>query len=272
MSVSSPDRHGLRAAIEAGPAPPRWQGLFRLFRWYARRYAAKHLHAVRVAKSGPPPVALDGPTIVVMNHPSWWDPLLCFILSGLWPDRLDWGPIESKGLQRYRFLERVGLFGIATGTTRGAVTFLRIAKAILSDPKATLWVTAQGRFTDVRERPVRLRSGVGHLAESMDCGQLLPLAVEYVFWDERTPEALVYFGKPIDLAREPKRPAHEWTATIERALERAQDESAGLARRRDPALFTTLVQGRAGVGGVYDWGRRLRAWWRGERFRAEHGH
>jgi hypothetical protein len=31
-----------------------------------------------------------------------------------------------------------------------------------------------------------------------------------------------------------------------------------------------LVSGRAGVGGVYDGWRRLGAWVRGERFRAEH--
>jgi 1-acyl-sn-glycerol-3-phosphate acyltransferase len=237
--------------------PPRWQGLFRLFRWYSRRFAAKHLHAVRIAKDGRPPATLDGPTVVVMNHPSWWDPLLCFILSGLWPDRLDWGPIEAKGLDRYRFLERIGLFGIETGTARGAVTFLCTTKAILTDPKATLWVTAQGKFTDVRVRPLTLRSGVGHLAAAMTVGTILPLAVEYPFWDERTPEALAYFGEPIALARAERRPAHAWTETLERALEQAQDSLAELALTRDPGRFDTLIQGRAGVHRVYDAGRWL---------------
>src|SRR5204862_993810 len=133
---------------------------------------------------GRPPAALAGPTVVVLNHPSWWDPLLCFILSGLYPDRSHWGPIEEAALRRYRFLARAGLFGIETGTTRGALQFLRTATAILPDPNATLWITAQGRFTDARQRPPQLRAGVAHLACGLDRGLIVPLAVELTFWDE----------------------------------------------------------------------------------------
>jgi 1-acyl-sn-glycerol-3-phosphate acyltransferase len=256
--------------LAPGALPPRWPWLFKLFRRYARRYVAKHFHALRLSKAGRPPARLDGPAVVVLNHPSWWDPLLCFVLSGLYPDRIDWGPIEAAGLHQYRFLARVGLFGIETGTARGATEFLRTARTILADPKATLWVTAQGRFADVRERPVRLRSGVGHLAERLDRGLILPLALEYAFWDQRTPEALVRFGEPLDLAAGRGRSAREWTDVIARELERTLDALALETLRRDPTLFDVLVSGRVGVGGVYDLWRKLKARVRGERFRAEH--
>ena len=128
------------------PSERRWPWLFRLFRWYSRRYAAKHLHAVRVSKAGPLPAGHDGPLVIVLNHPSWWDPLLAFILSGLMPHRSHWGPIDATALRRYRFLGRAGLFGIELGTTRGAFQFLRTARAILADSRATLWIMSQGRF------------------------------------------------------------------------------------------------------------------------------
>lgn len=249
--------------------PPRWQWLFRLFRWYARRYAGKHLHAVRLSKTGQFPARVDGPLIVILNHPSWWDPLLAFILSGLMPSRSHWGPIDAAALRQYRFLGRAGLFGIELGTTRGALQFLRTAKAILTDSRATLWVMPQGRFTDVRERPHH-RAGVGHLAQSLDRGVVLPLAIEMTFWDERTPEALARFGEPLDLGSRQDWTADEWTAAIEAELVRTQDGLAAEAMRRDPNLFNTILRGRAGVGGVYDFWRRIRAWVRGERFRAEH--
>ena len=265
MTVAS--AHRLRLC----DTPPRWPWLFRLFRWYARRYAAKHLHGVRVSKAGPLPAGLDGPLVIVLNHPSWWDPLLAFILSGLMPKRSHWGPIDVAGLRRYRFLGRAGLFAIELGTTRGAFQFLRTAKAILAHSRATLWIMSQGRFADVRERPPRLRSGVGHLARSLERGAVLPLAVEMTFWDERTPEALARFGEPLDIDSHRDWTPEEWTTAVEVALERAQDALAAEAMRRDPRLFETIVRGRAGVGGVYDCWRRLRAWSRGERFRAEHG-
>jgi len=250
--------------------PPRWPWLFHLFRWYARLYAAKHLHAVRVSKTGPLPARLDGPLVVVLNHPSWWDPLIAFILSGLMPDRVHWGPIDAAALRRYRFLGRAGLFGIELGTTRGALQLLRTTETILTDSRAALWIMPQGRFTDVRERPPRLRGGVGHVLQSLERGTVLPLAVEMTFWDERTPEALARFGEPLDVDAHRGRTTEEWTAAVAGELVRTQDALAAEAMRRDPDLFTTIVRGRAGVGGVYDWWRRLRAWSRGERFRPEH--
>jgi 1-acyl-sn-glycerol-3-phosphate acyltransferase len=242
-----------------------------LFRRYARRYAAKHLHAVRVSKPGHPPTRPTGPAVVVLNHPSWWDPLVCFVLSELFPGRNHWAPIDAAGLRQYRFLARIGMFGVETGTARGAVVFLRTARAVLAEPTATLWITAQGRFADVRERPTRIRSGVGHLAAGLGRGVILPLALEYPFWDQRTAEALARFGEPIDVAAYPGRSARDWTNELAVVLERTQDALAAEAGRRDPALFEILVRGRAGVGGMYDGWRRLAAWLRGRRFRADHG-
>ncbi len=259
-----------RRRLAAGALPPRWPWLFALFRRYARRYAAKHLHAIRVAQTGRPPPRLDGPCVVVLNHPSWWDPLVCFVLSDLFPGRVDWAPMEAAGLRRYRFLARAGLFGVEAGTARGAAEFLRTANAILDDPAATLWITAQGRFADARERPVRLRSGVGHLAAGLKRGVILPLALEYPFWGERTAEALAYFGEPVAVSDHPGWSAADWTDAVARALERTQDALVAEACRRDPARFDVLVQGQAGVGGVYDGWRRIKSWARGERFRAEH--
>ncbi len=257
-----------RERADTGTLPPRWPWLFRLFRWYARGYAARHLHAVRVLRSHQPPAEIDGPLIVVMNHPSWWDAILNFVLSDLWPGRIDWGPMEVHALAKYKFLSRAGLFGVETGTVRGAVEFLRTARVILADSRATLWLYAQGRFADVRERPVTFRSGVGHLAEWLNSGTILPVAVEYTFWTERTPEALVAFGEPLRSIA--SRTAHAWTVEIERELERAQDALAAAAITRDPKRFEVLVHGRAGVGGVYDAWRRFKACITGRRFRPEH--
>ena len=61
-----------------------------------------------------------------------------------------------------------------------------------------LWITAEGSFTDARTRPVRLRPGLAHLARRVPGATIVPLALEYPFWDERTPEALCRFGTPME--------------------------------------------------------------------------
>lgn len=243
--------------------------LFGWFRRYVRRYVARHFHAVRIARGGPAPGVPDGPMIVVLNHPSWWDPLIGILLSGAWPDRAHYAPIEAGALARYRLFERLGFFGIEPGTARGGRDFLRTGLAIASRSDSALWLTAQGRFADPRERPTRLKAGVGHLVARLDRAGLVPLALEYPFWDESRPEALARFGPvlPVTAGGAPD----EWTARIAEALEATQDALAAEARRRDPGAFEVVIGGRAGVGGVYDLGRRLRATLRRERFRAEHG-
>jgi hypothetical protein len=101
-------------------------------------------------------------------------------------------------------------------------------------------------------------------------GYVIPVAVEYPFWEERTPEALVRFGEPLDLAAAAKPQAAEWTRRIEEALTASQDALAAEAIQRDPTAFEILALGKAGVGGVYDWWRRLKSWMRGKRFDPAH--
>jgi 1-acyl-sn-glycerol-3-phosphate acyltransferase len=241
------------------------------FTLYSRVYLRRNFHAVRLLKGTAPRDLAGRPVIVVMNHPGWWDPLIGLLLAKhLFPERVHYAPIESEALGRYRFFEKIGLFGVSPGTVRGAAQFLRVGSAVLSDPVAVLWVTAQGTFVDVRKRPVELRSGVGHLVRRLREVTVIPLALEYAFWEERYPEALASFGTPRYIEDVAAFPAAEWTAQFACDLETTQDRLAEAAVARSARSFDVLLGGRTGVGGVYDVWRSLKARWRGERFSAAH--
>jgi hypothetical protein len=144
----------------------------------------------------------DRPVVVVLNHPSWWDPLVGLVVTGfLLPTRVHHAPIEAAGLAHYPFLARVGFFGFDSSTVAGAALFLRKSLAILSRPESVLWITGQGEFVDARRRPTVLRPGVGHLARRLNDAVVLPMAVEYPFWDDRCPEILIRFGTPSPSSR-----------------------------------------------------------------------
>ena len=98
---------------------------------------------------------------------------------------------------------------------------------------------------------------------------LVPLAIEYVFWNESRPELLLRVGTP--LAGAPGLRAADWTIRLETALTETMDALATDARAREPARFARLLLGRAGVGGPYDAWRRLRARLAGQDFSASHG-
>jgi 1-acyl-sn-glycerol-3-phosphate acyltransferase len=257
--------------VSPAELPRRWGWLVRGFRRYAARYVRRHFHAVRLSGTSHPVPDTDEPLLLVLNHPSWWDPLVGIVLSGLLGDRDQFAAIDAAAVRRYPFFRKLGFVGVETDSLRGAAEFLRTGSAILSAPRRAFWVTAQGRFADVRERPLGLRSGVGHLAARLDRGLVLPVALEYAFWTERTPEALARFGEPLRVGDHPGLTGREWTARIEDALTRTLDGLNAETMTRDPAKFTELLSGNTGVGGAYDLWRRAKAWARGERFDPSHG-
>jgi 1-acyl-sn-glycerol-3-phosphate acyltransferase len=261
----------LREAVErSASVPRRWPWLVRGFCKYARRYVRKHFCAVRLSKSGAPFPTTDDPLLIVLNHPSWWDPLIGTVLSRALAGREHFAAIDAVAVKRYPFFGKLGFVGVDTKSIRGAAEFLRTGSALLAQPNRVFWVTAQGRFTDVRERPLALQSGVGHLSARLERGIVVVVALEYSFWTESTPEALVRIGEPLPIADHPGLSGKQWTALIEDALTHNLDQLNAETMTRDPSAFTELLSGKTGVGGVYDLWRRLKSWVRGRRFDPSH--
>ncbi len=267
----------LTTSAAALPGYSPW--LVRGFSFYVRRYLRRHFHSVRVCAGAPAPLVPAEQSIVFyVHHASWWDPLIGFFLRDqLFASRRLYAPIDAEALERYRMFRRLGFFGVRRGTAQGAREFLRTGVRVLQERGAVLAMTPQGRFADVRERPVRFAGGLGHLACRVPDACYVAVGIEYVYWEERLPEVLVAFGRPLTPGSElevgagGERDAARWTQTFAREMERTLERLAKRARGREPCDFEMLLKGGAGQGGIYDWWRRGRARLRGERFRKEHG-
>lgn len=245
--------------------------ILKRFEGYLRWYIRRNFHALRLSLRGIPRLLTGRSAVVFTNHPSWWDPALFIVLSRMmYPERPSYGPMDAAALEKYGFFRRVGIFGIGPDTPRGAARFLSVGGRILDDPRAILWLTAEGDFTDARRRPVRFRRGIGHLAQRAAGTAFVPLAMEYPFWNERYPEALVSFGAPILPESAGDRSVDEWTDFFEARLSHLMDDLADDAMSRDHQRFETLIDGSVGVGGAYDLWRRLRAVGSGRAFSARH--
>ena len=252
------------------PRVANWQ--LRLFARYCGYYLRRHFHRLYLLEQSPLHDLGDDPVLICLNHPSWWDPLIAIYLSQeLFSRRRHYGPIAAAGISKYKFFEKLGFFPIAPETREGAFRFLQIGRAALGTPGCTLWVTAQGQFEDARVRPTKFQAGVGHLARSSSRFIMLPLAIEYSFWRERTPEAFACFGEPIEVRDGQSRTAADWTRTFALSVENTQDYLAERVKTGQEGYFEELLSGAAGVGGVYDMWRALKSYARGKRFRAEHG-
>jgi len=113
-----------------------------------------------------------------------------------------------------------------------------------------------------------LRPGLAHLARRVPDAVFLPLALDYSFWNESKPEALMRFGAPV--VAPPSNSVADWQRELESSLTAAMDGLTAESALRDPALFQKLFSGTAGVGGIYDIWRRLRAAVLRQQFSARH--
>lgn len=280
LSPSAGERVSARTGAEGShasssvPIPGASPWLLGWFTWYSRRYLRRHFHSLRISRSGGAPKADGVPLVIYSNHASWWDPLVGLVLKDhCFPERNLFAPMDAIALQRYGLFRKLGFFPVEQKSPRGAVQFLRSARMVLQSPQSLLAVTPQSRFADVRERPVEFEGGLGLLATRVERALFVPLAVEYVFWEERLPEILVRFGDPVAVNHQisATQPAVEWTKYLERRMQENQDALAAEVQRRNPASFEMILRGGAGQGGVYDWWRSVQARFRGETFEKEHG-
>ena len=219
---------------------------------------------------GSPPAAKSGPLAIIANHPSWWDGEVFIWLSAAILGRRCFSPMDAAMLARYPFFGRIGAFGVETGTLAGAATFLAVSERVLAEPDGILLVNAEARFNDVRTRPLAVLPGIAHLAKRLPAITFVPLAIEYVFWDERRPNLLLRFGRPVAARDYAEGGTADVIAGLNEALATTMDELSAAAATRDPRRFQTVLAGRVGINPFYDLWRRARAAARGQRFSPAH--
>ncbi len=238
------------------------------FRYIVRGYFRRHFRAVRVSNPQFLSQQTTGPVIVYANHTAWWDPMVSVLLAQrLLPQRKHYAPMDAVSLDRYAILKRIGIFGVDLNSVRGAARFFRTSLDLLAQG-GVLWITPQGRFADPRERPLVFKPGLAALAARCPNGcTLIPLAIEYPFWNERLPETLLQFGEPIHITNQS---AQEAGQLLQSALIKCMQTLEQKSIARDPAAFELLQAGRVGTGGFFQLGQRLKALILGRKYQPAH--
>lgn len=254
------------------PVPAWFQNGFHAF---LKPFLKRHFHAVAIERQSRCDLLGDSskPLIVYGNHASWWDPLIAHFLNRtLLQGRQFYAPIDADALEQYRVFGKLGFYGVKLDTARGAAAFLKQSMEILQSERGTaIWLTPEGGFRDVRDHSAELKPGLAHLCSRLESGLVVPLALEYVFWEERLPVCLAKMGTPLSFEDHTELSKAEWSALLTgrlRATQRSLSELA-IARSSDP--FDDLILGNTGAGFIYDSFRRIKSWGSGRQFRAQHG-
>lgn len=231
----------------------------KLFSVYARAFARRHFRGIHLFGAPPALSAVPRPTIIFLNHASWWDPIVCLLLRERFTPHLrNFAPIDSQSLKRFQFFRRLGFFGVEKNSRRGTIQFLQACSEILEDRRSVLWITPQGEFVDARVRPTEIKRGIAQLATRRPDLLFVPLALDYFFSADRLPSAAAHFGEPVEPCAFSERTPEEWTSELAAALERTQDRLAEQIISKRIFSAPTLLDGNSGTGGVYALWQRIR--------------
>jgi 1-acyl-sn-glycerol-3-phosphate acyltransferase len=244
---------------------------------FTRRMVAKHFISFGIQREllDLDSIRDETPIVVFANHASWWDPIIAMLIrKAIFPKRIFYAPIDADALKNYRILAQLGFYGLSLDTLSGASEFLATTQLIFNKPNACVFITPEGRFTDVRDREQPFMPGLAHLASKVDDVVFIPLALEYVFWNESRPQIFARLGAAIRKESLPKSFVHgksHWNELLERSLRQTQKELAASVIVRDPTRFEYIVESRPIRLGWYDYCRSWAATLRREKFDPRHG-
>ncbi|MDX2114252.1 MAG: lysophospholipid acyltransferase family protein [Planctomycetota bacterium] len=254
MPAPDPDESAVDPALVPDAHSARF---FNFFAWYTRRLIARRFAAVRAAPGTTQTLRAladdQGPVVMAMTHSSWWDPLIgVYLHDRFTPARRSLGPIDARELARFRFMRKLGLFGIDPDNPRVIDSMTRYIAGVCRDaPHTTLWITPQGTFQDVRA-PMLVRPGAAAAAARLravgPC-RVVSLAIELAFWNDQRPEIFLR-ADPVAADRPHSMPS--WHRAISRAMRAGAEALSTLVIARDPQPFETLLGGDARIHPVYD--------------------
>lgn len=241
------------------PANKNWLGDLLIYRLLVRYPLWRSFSRIAAQIEGELPKAADGPLIVYLNHPSWWDGYLCFVIDRiLLRSSFDsYLMMEDRQLRSYRFFTWSGAFSVDRARPESAARSLRYSAALLRrDQPSSLYIFPQGTISPNDQRPLRLYRGAAQIAVQLKRDvTFLPVALRYEFGKEQRPEALMRIG-----------PAHRATPPLHvTALTRELQQrlSQNCDQLRDDflagrtAAYPAILHGRVGINRLFD---RLFAW------------
>ncbi|MSR33402.1 MAG: hypothetical protein EXS12_01145 [Phycisphaerales bacterium] len=223
--------------------------------WYAKRLIQKKFHAVRVLAGNRP--AFDelarepNASMLIMNHCSWWDPMLMFALRHLYfKNRTNITPMDRTQLERFQFLRKCGLFGIDPDRTESLTQMTEYVQKRISElPRLMISLTPQGRFVDVRNE-VRPRPGASAILARNPDMRVWRISCEYGFWQDQRPEI---FLSVAEIAPPEKRSTASWQRQLGEVMECNQRLLADAVKSRDPNLFESILGDRGNkINPLYD--------------------
>ena len=136
-------------------------------------------------------------TLFLINHSTWWDPLLIFYLNNQVIQSDGYAMMHEDGLHRHPFFKTIGGYSINSSDRRHLMESLHYSVELLNQDK-TVWIFPQGEEQHLEKRPLQFFSGPAFIADRCSDVQIVPISLYYSLEHTKKPNAYIRIGPVID--------------------------------------------------------------------------
>lgn len=165
-------------------------GFTRFNRWFLR----SHFQHIRLIDDIP--LTKKENTLFIINHSSWWDPLMIFYLNEQVLKTDGYGMMHKEGIQRYPFFRKIGAYSIDPDDRKHLIHSLKYSTTLLKRGKS-VWIFPQGSEQHLEKRPLDFFTGISYIIKKCPEAQIVPVSLYYSLEHSKKPNAYIQLGEPL---------------------------------------------------------------------------
>ncbi|WP_138430009.1 lysophospholipid acyltransferase family protein [Fodinibius saliphilus] len=160
-------------------------------------------------------------TVYYLNHHSWWDGLIPFLLNEFRFHQQARALMEDKQMREYPFFQKIGAFSINRDNPRNALPSLRYAVQSFERDQASLFIYPEGTITPAGSS-MNFEKGLTWLHKRLNEVDFVPVGIYMHTIRHDKPELHLQVGRPAKI--NDKTTGDERTRHFENTLDSILDE------------------------------------------------
>lgn len=162
-------------------------------------------------------INVSTPTLYLVNHSHWWDPLFVLWLNHAYLRQDAYVLLQERAWPFFSLLKDQGFIEVDPDDYQEWRSALESGKELLSSRFRSLWILGQGEAVHQDARPIRFVPGLGSLLETGGQVQVVPVAI-YTSFTQSRPDVYIRLADPLLPETFTKGHRRQWVAACEREL------------------------------------------------------
>jgi len=215
------------------PTPSSWFAL--IFNTYLQFLFKRQFDDVYLSADYKP--SPNDTTVWFLNHYTWWDALIPFLLNHRVQHQRMCGLMDQEQLLKFPVFRKMGVFSVNRANASSALRSLEFTKELLEEEFNAFYFFPQGKIEAEWVPSLRFESGIGWLYQHLQQAHFVPIATTMNTRYTQKPRLFIRIGSPVITLEQDRKTL---TRIMEKAMHTELEVVRALAEDRSPTVERLL--------------------------------